>query len=96
MIRVNERTVELTDVEQAAVARFDSLLDEGHPTPVAAKRALTDMLAGTLRVNEHRSSKRHDGVMPEDQFIAYLSEGRVVRWGHGFALTRQARAELSS
>lgn len=67
MNRIDERTVELTDVEVATQATFDAHLDKGHGIPFAASLALKEMIA--------------KGEFPSDAFIAWLSDDTVQRWG---------------
>jgi hypothetical protein len=39
MLIIDDRTVELTEAEQAAYRSFHLLLDEGHDIPTAARKA---------------------------------------------------------
>lgn len=64
MKRVNDRTVELTDKEQQAEQTFHLHLSAGHTIADAARLALI----------HHRLNHPRD-----DQFIDWLSEGRVER-----------------
>jgi hypothetical protein len=64
MKRINDRTVELTDKEQAAEQSFHHHLRSGHTIADAARIALI----------HHRLNHPRD-----DEFIDWLSEGRVER-----------------
>jgi hypothetical protein len=80
MRRIDERTVELTDErEERAKQQFEGMLDRGFGIAEAAK----------LAVN------RGDTMLPasilDDEFVTWLSEGTVTRWGSRYRIRMSAR-----
>lgn len=71
MERIDDRTVEFTTAEAECKEWFESYLDLGHGIPFAAKLALQRM-------------KRKALAPPTDEFIKYLSDDTIYRWGSGY------------
>lgn len=72
MRRINNRTVELTEVEERIKARFEEHLDEGDGIPRATLRALS-----WARRPESRIRTASAAVVSEE-FVAYLSDGTIT------------------
>jgi len=70
---INERTVELTDEELVAKERFDEHIAKQRPISLSAKLALS-----TARIE--------CGCQFSDEFITWLSDGTVIRWGMSYRI----------
>lgn len=79
MLQITDRIVKLEGAEARAMELFDDYLDRGMGVPVSAKIALQ-------RVDVEMCHPRFS-----NEFIEYISDGSIIRWGRGYRYLLTAR-----